>query len=75
MSTENYGGFKFRYCNDNVSRGKVKVYVESGVNSRTQHCYKGKNGSPPYICFKDRSKPSSYSEARTLAHRWANMNR
>ncbi len=75
MSTENYRGYKFRYVHDNESRGKVKVYVESGANSRTQHMYKGKNGSPPHICFKDGSKPSSHSKARSLARGWADMNR
>ena len=74
MSTENYGGYKFRYVHDNKSSGKVKVYVEGGSNSRTKHMYKGKNGSPPYICFKENSKPSSYNKARSLAHNWARMN-
>lgn len=74
MSTENYRGYKFRYVHDNESRGKVKVYVESGASSRTKHIYKGKNGSPPYICFKKGSKPSSYSRARSLARNWADMN-
>ena len=75
MSTENYNGYKFRYVNDTESRGKAKVYVEKGTSSKTQHLLPGKKGSPPYICFKKNSKPSTYSEARTLAHRWADMNR
>ena len=75
MSTENYRGYKFRYCNDVKSQGKVRVYVERGVNSNTQHYHKGSNGSPPRICFKKKSKPSSYSEARSLARKWADMNR
>jgi hypothetical protein len=75
MSTENYKGYKFRYVHDNESRGKVKVYVEEGASSGTQHTYKGENGSPPYICFKEKSKPSSYSDARSKARKWANMNR
>ena len=72
MSTETYGKHKFRYVRDPEARGKVKVYVERGVNSRTQHIYKGKNGSPPHICIKPEHKPSSYSQARGLAHKWAN---
>jgi len=75
MSTENYKGYKFRYVHDNEARGKVKVYVESGASSRTQHIYKGKNGSPPYICFKEGSKPSSCSKASSLARNWADRNR
>ena len=72
MSTESYGRFKFRYVRDRESTGKVKVYVEKGVNSGTRHIYKGKNGSPPYICIKPEHKPSSHSKARRLAHEWAN---
>ncbi len=72
MSTENYRGFRFRYVRDPESSGKVKTYVEKGVNSRTQHIYKGKNGSPPYICLKPENKPSSLSKARELARNWAN---
>lgn len=75
MSTENYRGYKFRYVKDNESRGKVKVYVEEGADSETEHMYEGKNGSPPYICFKEESKPSSHSSARSLAHKWADMNK
>jgi hypothetical protein len=75
MSTERYGGYKFRYVHDRKSPGKVKVYVEEGGGSRTEHMYEGKNGSPPFICFKERSKPSSHSQARSLARQWANMNR
>jgi len=40
MSTENYRGYKFRYVKDNKSKGKVKVYVEKGGNSKTKHMYK-----------------------------------
>lgn len=72
MSSESYRGFKFRYVHDRKSPGKVKVYVEKGVNSRTQHIYKGKGGSPPHICIKSEHKPSSYSKARKYAHDWAN---
>jgi len=75
MSTENYRGYKFRYVRDRESRGKVKTYVEKGVNSKTEHLYPGKNGSPPYICIKEKAKPSSHSKARSLAHGWADMNR
>lgn len=71
MSTENYHGFKFRYVRDRESPGDVKVYVEKGINSRTEHLYKGKGGSPPHICIKPENKPSSYSEAKGLAHKWA----
>ena len=71
MSRESYGKHTFRYVRDPESRGKVKVYVERGVNSRTQHIYKGKNGSPPYICIKPEHKPSSLSGARKLAHTWS----
>jgi len=75
MSTESYGGYKFRYVHDNKSRGKVKIYVESGTTSKTQHLYEGRGGSPDYICIKKENKPSSYARARTLAHKWADMNR
>lgn len=72
MSTENYRGFKFRYCRDSESPGKVRTYVEKGVNSGTQHIYKGQGGSPPHICIKSGNKPSSLSQAKKLAHTWAN---
>ena len=75
MSTENYRGYKFRYVHDNESKGKVKVYIEKGRDSKTEHVYAGKNGSPSYICFKKEHKPSSHSAARSLARKWADMNR
>ena len=75
MSTERYGGYKFRYVHDRKSPGKVKVYVEEGGSSRAEHMYEGKNGSPPYICIKERAKPSSLSKARSLARGWADINR
>jgi hypothetical protein len=75
MSAENYRGYKFRYVHDPKSHGKIKVYVEKGASSGAQHMYSGKNGSPPYICFKDKAKPSSLSKARSLARGWADMNR
>jgi len=75
MSTFTHKGYKFRSVHDNKSRGKVKVYVEKGANSKTKHLYPGKNGSPPYICFKKEHKPSSNSGAKSLARRWADMNK
>ena len=72
MSTENYRGYKFRYVHDRASRGKVKVYVEDGTSSKTKHLIRGKN---PYICFKNGHKPSTHGKARSLAYKWANMNR
>jgi len=30
-----------------------------------------KNGSPSFICFKEASKPRTLSEAKKLAHQWA----
>lgn len=71
MSTENYGKYKFRYVHDRESSGKVKVYVEKGVNSRSEHIIPGGYDSPPYICFKEEAKPSSCKEAKSLAHVWA----
>ena len=75
MSTEKYRGYKFRYVRDNESGEKVKVYVEEGVNSETQHIYNTRNGAPPYICFKEHAKPSTHSRAKSLAQKWADMNR
>ena len=78
MSTESYNGYKFRYVRDRVSPGKVRVYVEKqpsyrgrSTNSNTIHRYPRSPGLPPYICFKQRSKPSSIGQARSLAHKWA----
>jgi len=78
MASENYRGYKFRYVKDNQDPGNVKVYVENqpsyqgrSAKSNTIHRYPGSNGSPPYICFKRNSKPSSLSEAKKLAHKWA----
>ena len=74
MSIYGHRRFKFRNVKDNESRGKVKVYIEKGADSKTKHMYHGENGSPPYICFKKERKPSSDSEAKRLARKWANMN-
>lgn len=74
MATEKYKGYEFDFVKDRESRGKVKVYVKKGANSNTKHIYSGKNGSPPYICFKEKSKPSSRSGASSLARNWADMN-
>jgi len=78
MTTENYRGYKFGYVKDRQDHGKIKVYVENqpsykerNTKSNTIHRYPGSNGSPPYICFKRNSKPSSLSEAKKLAHKWA----
>ena len=71
MATENHRGYTFRYVKDKQDRGKTKVYVENqpsyqGRNTKSSiiHRYPGSNGSPPYICFKRDSKPSSLSEAK-----------
>jgi hypothetical protein len=74
MSTENYKGYRFRHVRDRESPGKIKTYVEKGTNSKTKHLYPGKNGSPPYVCIKEKAKPSTLSKARELAHGWADMN-
>jgi len=78
MASENYKGFRFRYVNDVDSKGRIRVYVEKqpsyggrSTDSNVIHRWPGKNGSPPYICFKEASKPRSYSEAKKLAHQWA----
>ena len=72
MSIEKFRGYTFRYVHDRTSPGKVKVYVEKGIDPKTKHLIPGK---PPYICFKENHKPSTYSNARSLARKWANMNR
>ena len=79
MSTENYGGYKFRYTKDRASPEKVRVYVENqpsyggrSTNSNTIHRHPRKGNQPPHICFKENSKPSSLGKARTLSHNWAN---
>jgi hypothetical protein len=80
MSTETYKGYKFRYVHDIVSPGKVRVYIEKqpSYQGRSRdpyviHRYPGMNGAPPYICFKENFKPTSYSEARKLARKWADL--
>lgn len=80
MSTENYRGFKFRYVKENKRNNNVKVYLENkpsyqgrSTKSSIIHLYPGSKGSPPYICFKQNSKPTSLSEAKKLAHKWADM--
>jgi len=79
MSKENYRGFDFFYVKDPESAGKIKVYIEKqpSYNGRDTsmnviHRWGGKNGSPPFICFKNGFKPSSLSEAKSKAHDWAN---
>jgi hypothetical protein len=78
MSTENYKGYNFRYVKDVKSPGGVKVYVENQpsyrgriTDSNTIHRYPAKNNAPPSICFKEKNKPRSLSEAKGLAHEWA----
>ena len=78
MASENYKNFRFRYVNDAESKGRVKVYVERqpsyggrSTASDVIHRWPGKKGSPPYICFKSERKPRTYSEAKKLAHQWA----
>jgi hypothetical protein len=78
MSVEHYKSYKFRYVCDGESPGQIKVYVESqpsyaGRNTSSEiiHRWPGKNGSPPYICFKKQFKPKSIEEARSLSRRWA----
>ena len=80
MTAENYGRYRFRYVKDRASPGKIKVYVEKQpsyqgrcTNSNTIHRYSGGNGSPPSICIKNEAKPKSLSQAKSLAHKWANM--
>jgi hypothetical protein len=78
MSKENYRGFRFHYVNDPESSGKIKVYVEQqpsyqgrDMDMNVIHRWSGKNGSPPYICFKENFKPSSLYDAKKQAHDWA----
>jgi hypothetical protein len=80
MSTENYNGYNFRYVKDNRSPNRVKVYVEKqpsyrgrSTNSNTIHRHPAGNTAPPSICFKEKNKPRSLSEAKGLARKWANM--
>ena len=80
MSTEHYRGYQFKYVRDPESLGKIKVYVVSqpsyqgrGTSSNVIHRWPGKNGSPPYICFKEEHKPRSSREAAKLARKWADM--
>jgi hypothetical protein len=78
MASERYKGFRFRYVHDVESKGRVRVYVERqpsyggrSTDSDVIHRWPGKNGSPSYICFKSERKPRTYSEAKKLAHQWA----
>lgn len=78
MSTENYKSYTFRYVNDRESPGKVKVYVEqqSSYGNRDTsvdviHRWSARDGAPPYICFKEQFKPTSFADAQRLAHDWA----
>jgi len=78
---ENYGAYQFRYCHDVASPGKVRVYIESQPSyngrpsdSASTHRIPSSNGAPPHICIKEDCKPESLSEAKNLAHRWAQSN-
>ncbi|WP_413207709.1 hypothetical protein [Rhodospirillum sp. A1_3_36] len=78
MSIENYNGYTFRYVKDLGSPGKVKVYIESqpsyggrDTSLDVIHRWPAKDGAPPYICFKEAFKPSSFAEAQRLARGWA----
>lgn len=75
---ERIGDYQFRYVQDVVTPGKVRVYIEE------QPSYQGQSedahathrrttdvpDAPPYICFKEESKPSTLDEARTRAREW-----
>ncbi len=78
MPTETYKGFTFQYVKDPEDSGKIKVYINDqpsygglDTTSEVVHVWPGKNGSPPYICIKSDNKPASLSEAKKLAHDWA----
>ncbi len=78
MSKETYGPFRFHYVQDPETPGRIKVYVEDqpSYGSRDTslsviHRWNGKNGSPPYICFKEHVKPVSLAEAQRMARDWA----
>lgn len=78
MSAEAYNGYSFRYVHDDESPGKVKVYIElqppygeRDVSPKVIHRWPAKDGAPPYICFKEAYKPETFSEARRMAHAWA----
>jgi hypothetical protein len=78
MLKEIYKRFEFSYVNDLQTPGKIKVYIfrQPGYKNRSRdmgliHRWNGKNGSPPYICFKEKSKPDNLDRAKKMAHQWA----
>jgi hypothetical protein len=83
MSTERYKNFVFRYVRDPKTVGAVRVYVEDqpsyggrSTAPATIHRWPDNhdgNSHPPYICFKDGSKPTTFDDAQHKAHRWADL--
>ncbi len=78
MLREIYKRFEFGYVNDCQSTGKIKIYVYRQPDYKNRntgldviHRWNGQNGSPPYICFKEKSKPSDIHSAKKMAHQWA----
>ena len=67
---EDIGSYRMRYCHDPSAPGKVRVYVERKPSDATEHLWDLNRSTPPYICFKGNDKPSSGSEAQTMARRW-----
>ena len=68
---EKVGSYQFRYCHDVETPGKVRVYVEQRPAGANEHLIPS-TGVPPHICFKDGAQPSSGSEAREMARKFAN---
>ena len=75
---EQFGGYRFRYCEDVEDRDRIRIYIEDqpGYNGRanddvTTHRIFSHSGAPPYICVKEECKPGTLSEAQELAHQWA----
>ena len=78
MLKEIYKRFEFAYVNDPQSKGKIKVYVNRQPTYKNRstdlniiHRWNGQNGSPPYICFKEKYKPGDIKTAKKMAHQWA----
>ena len=78
---EYYGAFKFRYVEDYITPGAVRIYIEyepsydiRNMSTLITHRWPANRDGfthPPYICIKEEFKPKSQEAATKLAHDWA----
>jgi hypothetical protein len=77
---DDYRGFQFRYCADELYSGTVMIFVERQPNYElgepmTYLIPEGARGydHPPIIKVPDEGRPDSVRKAMRIAHAWADL--